>query len=47
MKITWKGTGKKKDLIEEVAIIECDKSYLRPLDVNYFDWGCKKSQKKT
>ena len=48
MKITWKGTGLKEKGFNEkgVAIIECDKSYLRPLDVNTLIGDAKKARRK-
>ena len=38
MKIVWKGKGIKEKAYNEkgIPIIECDKKYLRPLDVNTF-----------
>ena len=48
MKIIWKGKGIKEKAYNErgVAIIECDKKYLRPLDVNTLLGNSKKARKK-
>ena len=48
MKIIWKGKGiKEKGYNEKGAtIIECDKKYLRPLDVNTLLGNSKKARKK-
>ena len=44
MKITWKGNGIKEKGFDEKGfpIIECDKNYLRPLDVNTLLGDAKK-----
>ena len=48
MKIIWKGKGIKEKAYNEkgIAIIECDKKYLRPLDVNTLLGNSKKARKK-
>ena len=48
MKITWKGKGinEKAYDINGKAIIECDKNYLRPIDVNTLLGDSKKARKK-
>ncbi len=48
MKITWKGKGIKEKAYNEkgTSIIECDKKYLRPLDVNTLLGNSKKARKK-
>ena len=48
MKIFWKGKGIKEKGYNEkgVSIIECDKKYLRPLDVNTLLGNSKKARKK-
>ena len=48
MKVIWKGKGRNEKGYNDggYPIIECDKKYLRPLDVNTFR-RCKKSQKIT
>ncbi len=48
MKITWKGSGLKERGYNErgIPIIECDKSYLRPLDVNTLIGDAKKARRK-
>ena len=47
MKITWKGKGNKEKGYNEnnFPIIECDKNYLRPLDVNTLLGDAKKARK--
>ena len=47
MKITWKGKGNKEKGYNEnnFPIIECDKNYLRPLDVNTLLGDAKKLEK--
>ena len=47
MKITWKGKGSKEKGYNEnnIPIIECDKNYLRPLDVNTLLGDAKKARK--
>ena len=47
MKIIWKGKGKKEKGYNEMdfPIIECDKNYLRPLDVNTLLGDAKKARK--
>ena len=48
MKIKWKGKGIKEQGIDEKnnIIIECDKNYFRPLDVNTLIGNAKKARKK-
>ena len=49
MKIKWRGKGKKEkcyDLNTKKIIIECDKSYFRPLDVNTLLGDAKKARIK-
>jgi len=48
MKIKWKGKGLKEKAYNEknVSIIECDKNYFRPLDVNTLLGDAKKARKK-
>ena len=49
MNLIWKGKGIKEkafDKVSEKAIIECDKKYLRPLDVNTLLGNAKKARKK-
>ena len=49
MKIKWRGKGKKEkcyDLKTKKIIIECDKSYFRPLDVNTLLGDAKKARIK-
>tara|TARA_B100000900_G_scaffold415324_1_gene444790 strand:+ start:1269 stop:2312 length:1044 start_codon:yes stop_codon:yes gene_type:complete len=48
MKITWKGNGIKEKGFDEKGfpIIECDKNYLRPLDVNTLLGDAKKARRK-
>ena len=48
MKITWKGVGIKEKAYNEkgVSIIECDKNYFRPLDVNTLLGDARKARKK-
>ena len=48
MKIIWKGKGIKEKGYNEkgVSIIECDKKYLRPLDVNTLLGNSKKARNK-
>ena len=36
----------RKDTMKKVSIIECDKNYLRPLDVNTLLGNAKKARKK-
>ena len=47
MKITWKGKGNKEKGYNEnnFPIIECDKNYLRPLDVNTLLGDAKRARK--
>ena len=47
MKIIWKGKGKKEKGYNELGfpIIECDKNYFRPLDVNTLLGDAKKARK--
>jgi GDP-D-mannose dehydratase len=37
---------KKRLIILKDLIIECDKTYFRPLRCKYFNWRCKKAKKK-
>ena len=48
MKIIWKGNGIKEKGYDEKGfpIIECDKNYLRPLDVNTLLGDANKAYKK-
>ncbi len=48
MKIKWKGKGIKEKAVNEdgFPIIECDKNYFRPLDVNTLLGDAKKARKK-
>ena len=48
LKITWKGTGINEKAYNEKGypIIECDKNYFRPLDVNTLLGDSKKARKK-
>ena len=48
MKIYWKGKGYKEKAYDEnhYPIIECDKSYFRPLDVHTLIGDAKKARKK-
>ena len=48
MKIIWKGKGSKEKGFNENGkpIIECDKNYLRPLDVNTLLGDARKARKK-
>ena len=48
MKIFWKGKGIKEKAYNELGepIIECDKNYFRPLDVNTLLGDSKKARKK-
>ncbi len=48
MKIVWKGKGIKEKAYDEKgrSIIECDKKYLRPLDVNTLLGNSKKARNK-
>ena len=49
MKIVWKGKGTKEkayDKTSKKVIIECDKKYFRPLDVNTLLGDAKKARKK-
>ena len=47
MKIIWKGKGSKEKGFNENGkpIIECDKNYLRPLDVNTLLGDARKARK--
>ena len=47
MKITWRGKGLKEKGYNEFGypIIECDKNYFRPLDVNTLLGDAKKARK--
>ncbi len=47
MKIIWRGTGKREKGYNErgIPIIECDKNYFRPLDVNTLLGDAKKARK--
>ena len=46
MKIKWKGVGlKEKGYYDKHPIIECDKNYFRPLDVNTLLGDAKKARK--
>ena len=48
MKITWRGKGLKEKGYDSKgnSIIECDKNYFRPLDVNTLLGNAKKEKKK-
>ena len=48
MKITWRGKGKNEKAFDEngFPIIECDKNYFRPLDVNTLLGDAKKARKQ-
>ena len=48
MKIKWRGKGFKEKAYDEknYPIIECDKNYFRPLDVNTLLGDAKKARKK-
>ena len=48
LKISWKGKGLKEKAYnnEGYPIIECDKNYFRPLDVNTLLGDAKKARKK-
>ena len=49
MKIMWKGKGLKEvgyDLVSKKTIIEIDKNYIRPLDVNTLLGNASKARKK-
>ena len=48
MRINWKGKGIKEKGYDEQGntIIECDKNYLRPLDVNTLLGNASKARKK-
>ena len=47
MKIIWKGKGiNEKGYFDNKLIIECDKNYLRPLDVQTLLGDSKKARKK-
>ena len=48
MKITWKGRGLKEKGYDSkgIPIIECDKNYFRPLDVNTLLGDAKKAKRK-
>ena len=48
MRIFWKGKGiqEKGYNSEKKVIIECDKNYIRPLDVNTLLGDAKKARKK-
>ena len=47
MKITWKGKGIKEKAYDEnkKVIIECDKNYFRPLDVDTLLGDARKLEK--
>ena len=47
MKIKWKGKGLNEKAYDEngLSIIECDKNYFRPLDVNTLLGDAKKNEK--
>ena len=47
MKITWKGKGLKEKAYDSIgnSIIECDKNYFRPLDVNTLLGDARKARK--
>ena len=47
LKIIWKGNGiNEKGFINNKPVIECDKKYLRPLDVNTLLGNAKKARKE-
>jgi GDPmannose 4,6-dehydratase len=49
IKIIWKGKGIKEraiDVLTKKIIVECDKNYFRPLDVNTLLGDAKKARKK-
>ena len=48
MKIFWKGSGIKEKAydVNNKPIIECDRNYFRPLDVNTLLGDSKKARKK-
>jgi GDPmannose 4,6-dehydratase len=47
IKLTWKGKGiKEKAYYNNEPIIECDKTYFRPLDVSTLLGNAKKARKK-
>ena len=49
LKIVWKGTGineKGHDLLTKKIIVECDKKYFRPLDVNTLLGDARKARTK-
>ena len=48
MKIVWKGKGIKEKAYDENgnSIIECDKNYFRPLDVNTLLGDARKAREK-
>ena len=48
MKITWKGKGINEKALDEKGrvIIECDKSYYRPLDVNTLLGDARKARRE-
>ena len=49
MNLIWKGKGIKEkafDKMSKKVIIECDKKYLRPLDVNTLLGNARKARKK-
>ena len=47
LKIIWKGNGiNEKGVINKKPVIECDKKYLRPLDVNTLLGNAKKARKE-
>ena len=47
LKLTWKGKGiKEKAYYNNEPIVECDKTYFRPLDVSTLLGNAKKSRKK-
>ena len=47
IKVTWRGKGIKEKAYNEknISIIECDKNYLRPLDVNTLLGNSSKAKK--
>ena len=48
MKISWKGKGLKEKAFNErgLPIIECDKNYFRPLDVNTLLGDARKARRQ-
>ena len=48
MKLTWKGKGLKEKAYNDkgIPVIECNKNYFRPLDVNTLIGDAKKARKK-